>query len=70
MYGRLYYLLVESPHTQSLRLKAKSLPYTGIYNCLGIRSGCGLRRNQSIALFMRRLGRAELPLEVRSMAWA
>jgi hypothetical protein len=61
MYGRLHYLLVESSPTLSLRIKAKSLPYTAIYNGLGSRSGCGLRRNWSIALFMRRLARVELP---------
>jgi hypothetical protein len=54
MYGRLHYLLVERSHIQSLS-------YTGIYNGLGSRSGCGLRRNKSIALFLRRLVRVELP---------
>ena len=34
MYARLHYLLVESLPTQSLRKKAESLPYTGIYNGL------------------------------------
>ena len=43
MYGRLHYLLVESPHSLSLKIKAKALPYTGIYNGLGSRSGCGFR---------------------------
>jgi hypothetical protein len=60
MYGRLHYLLVESHPTLSLRIKAKSLPYAGIYNGLG-----------SIALFMRRLARAELPnhdLSVKTLA--
>jgi hypothetical protein len=27
----------------SLKIKAKLLPYTGIYNDLGSRSGCGFR---------------------------
>jgi hypothetical protein len=29
----------------SLTITAMSLPFTGIYNGLGRRSGCGLRRN-------------------------
>jgi hypothetical protein len=45
MYGRLYYFIEESPPQKSLRITAESLPYTGIYNGLGRRSGCGLRRN-------------------------
>jgi hypothetical protein len=40
--------------TLSLRIKAKSLPHTGIYNGLGSRSGCGFR-------VMRWLARAKLP---------
>jgi hypothetical protein len=34
---------IASGITLSLRIKAKSLPYTGIYNGLGSRSGCGFR---------------------------
>jgi hypothetical protein len=45
MHGRLHYLLVESPPTLSLRIKAKLLTCTGIYNGLGSRSGCDFRRN-------------------------
>jgi hypothetical protein len=37
MYGRLHYLLVESPPTQSLRIKAEPITYTGIDNGLGSR---------------------------------
>ena len=29
--------------TLSLRIKAKLLPYTGIYNGFGSKSGCGFR---------------------------
>ena len=47
--------------TKSLRITTESLPYTGICNGIGRRSGCDLRRKQSIALFMRRLARSELP---------
>jgi hypothetical protein len=35
---------MEVPH-KTLRITAESLPYTGIYNGLGRRLGCGLRRN-------------------------
>jgi hypothetical protein len=49
---------IASGTTLSLRIKAKSLPYTRIYNGLGSRSSCGLK---SVALFMRWLARAELP---------
>jgi hypothetical protein len=33
---------IASGITLSLRIKAKLLPYAGIYNGLGSRSGCGL----------------------------
>ena len=67
------YLLVESPPTQSLRIKSEPLTYTGIYNGLGSRSGCDLRKNYNITLFMRWLAKAELPnynygLDVKALA--
>jgi hypothetical protein len=34
---------IASGITLSLRIKAKSLTYTGIYSGLGSRSGCGFR---------------------------
>jgi hypothetical protein len=34
---------IASGITLSLRIKAKSLPYTGIYNGLGSSMGCGFR---------------------------
>ena len=58
MYGRLHYLIEESTPTKSFKITAETLLYVGIYNGLGRRMGCGLR---SIALFMRRLARTELP---------
>jgi hypothetical protein len=48
MYGRLNCLIEENlvgSSGKSLRIIAESLPYTGIYNGLGRRLGCGLRRN-------------------------
>ena len=49
---------IASGITLSLRIKAKSFPYTRIYNGLGSRSGYGFK---SIAIFMRWLARMELP---------